>query len=296
LKALYGALLLLILTACDSDGTVVCSDAEGCPAQSNPAIGGGNGNTESSTPDNSTNPDNSVPDNSNPDSSGPDDTSNLTPASPNNLLVSGLKARHTSGQTFLTWDEPDTNASYHVYRSNQPINSGNLASATLLTNKWGPIDPDSSIHKHGTDNVPGYFVIEDLGAPLDFNTGLFVHTTQADQSGNAYYAVTTVVNGSENRTVREGVSSTTSATFESVNTPKPVLTVSLNGGKGRIYTQYMDYANWNPTLNGYAFNYAVAVPFNYSSSRSYPLQVQLHAYGSTPTVVSQSHMVVRACS
>ncbi len=268
MKTLSGALLLLILAACNGDGTTVCNDTDGCSPQSTPAIGGNPAPSQSGS---------TTPDNSNP-----------APANPNNELASGLTARHTSGQTFLTWNEPNTSASYHVYRSSQPITTDNLASATLLTNRWGPIDPDSSIHKHGTDDVPAYFVIEDLGAPLDFNTGLFVHTTQNNQSGNTYYAVTTVANGSENKTIINGVNNTTSAINESVSTPKPVLTVSLNGGKGRIYTQYMDYANWNPTLNGYAFNYAVAVPFDYSPSRSYPLQVQLHAYGSKPTVVSQS--------
>ena len=184
LKTLSGALLLLILAACNGDGTTVCNDTDGCSPQSTPAVGG---NPAPSQPGSTT------PDNSNPAS-----------ANPNNQSASGLRARHSSGQTFLTWDEPNTSASYHVYRHSQPITTNNLASATLLTSRWGPIDPDSSIHKHGTDDVPAYFVIEDLGAPLDFNTGLCVHTTQNNQSGNTYYAVTTVANGSEKKTIING--------------------------------------------------------------------------------------------
>ena len=96
------------------------------------------------------------------------------------------------------------------------------------------------------------------------STGLFVHTTQSGQSGNTYYAVTTVVNGNENLTLSAGVNTLDSAVNENVSTPRPVLTTSLSGGKGRLYTQFMDYANWNPTLEGYIYNYAVALPFNYN--------------------------------
>lgn len=306
MNPLIGGILLLTLAGCSSDGTFACTESSGECESSNPALSGSNGDTDQSGPDNTGTPDgsdntNSSSDtddntgssedtgatndtsssddtNSSDDTDSPDDSS-----SSNTSVVTGLSARHQSGQTFLTWNEPDSNAFYHVYRSNQPISTANISSATLLTNRWGPLDSDTSVHKHASEGVSGYFVVEDLGAPLSHNTGLFVHTTQNGQAGTAYYAVTTVVNGSENKTITG--SATTS---ESVNTPRPVLTVSTNGGKGRTYTQYMDYANWNPTLNGYAFNYAVAVPFNYSPSQSYPLQVQLHAYGSTPTVVDQS--------
>jgi hypothetical protein len=175
-----------------------------------------------------------------------------------------------------------------VYRSNQPITTGSLGNATLLTSRWGPLPNDTSVHKYGTDDVPDFFVIEDLASPLSDDTGLFVNTTQPGREGNAYYAVTTVINGQEDRTVVSGTNSLSAPQIEFVATPKPVLTVSVNGGKGRTYTQFMDYAQWNPTLNGYAFNYAVALPPNYSGSIAYPLQVQLHAYGATRKSPSQS--------
>ncbi len=202
--------------------------------------------------------------------------------------VSNLQAVHRSGQTFITWREPDSSSEYHVYRHNQPITSGNLSSATLLTSRWGPIDADSSVHKHRALDVPEFFVISDLGSPLGNDTGLFVHTTQSGAAGNAYYAVTTVANGNENRTIVSGVNALNSPRNESVSTTRPVLTVSVNGGKGRIYTQYMDYSQWNPTFNGYAFNYAVALPSTYNPSVSYPLQIQLHAFGAPAKSPSQS--------
>ncbi|MEM7255965.1 MAG: alpha/beta hydrolase-fold protein, partial [Pseudomonadota bacterium] len=152
-----------------------------------------------------------------------------------------------------------------------------------LTSRWGSLDSDTSRNRYAVTDVPDYFVIDDLGAPLADSTGLFVHTATANET--AYYAVTTLVNGVENRTVTTGLN--TAAVQEFVATPQPVLTLSVNGGKGRLYTHYMDYQQWNPTLNGYAFSYFVALPYNYNASRSYPLQVELHAYGYYPTLLEE---------
>ena len=106
---------------------------------------------------------------------------------------------------------------------------------------------------------------------------MFVHT--AVETGKAFYAVTTVTGGAELRDIVPGVNSLINGVSESVSAPAPVLTASLNSGSGLVYTQYMDYANWNPTLNGYAYNYSLALPAGYNKSRSYPLSVSLHAYG-----------------
>ena len=184
-------------------------------------------------------------------------------------------AFHRSGQTFLTWDESNQSVDYHVYRHNQPITSSNLGDATRLTDRWGPLDSNTSIHKIATDDASSRFIIEDLGDPLGDDTGLFVHTTSSEQQGNAWYAVTVVSSGVEETSIHANFGPFN----ESVQTPQPVLIRSENDGKGRIYTQYMDYANWNPTLNGYAYNFGVTFPQNYNPSTSYPLQVQLHAYG-----------------
>jgi len=198
-------------------------------------------------------------------------------------MVSGLELRHRSGQTFVTWSEPQSGVGYNVYRSTQPITSDNIDSATLLTDRWGPLDNDTSLNKNAVTDIPAYFVIDDLGAPLSDSSGLFVHTTE--NAGTAYYAVSTIQNGIENKVLISGQN--TNSVQESVATPRPVLTLSVNGGKGRLYTQYMDYQQWNPTLNGYAFNYFVALPSNYNPSRSYPLQLELHAYGYFPKLLEE---------
>lgn len=190
-----------------------------------------------------------------------------------------LSASHRNGQTFLVWNEYAGASGYHVYRHTAPITANNIGSATRLTERWGPLDQNTSVNRHGSDDVPGNFVINDLTAPLSDDTGLFVHTTQIGEQGNAYYAVTSVTGNSEDRTFVAGSNATIQPINEFVSTPRPVLTLSTNQGKGRVYTQYMDYANWNPTLNGYAYNFAVALPVNYDPAQSYPLMVELHAFG-----------------
>ncbi len=241
-----------------------------------------NGNGDNSQTNNN---DNQTPDNggnsntgdSNENSNGNEES----PAGP--PVASGLSLRHRHGQTFVTWDEPDADLRYHVYRSSVPITTENLSDATLLTWRWGALDSDTSRHKYAVTDIPEYFVIEDLGAPLADSTGLFVHT--ADENRTAYYAVTTIADNVENRTVIEAQNA--ASVEESVSTPQPVLVTSVNGGKGRLYTHYMDYQQWNPTLNGYAFSYFLALPFNYNPAQSYPLQVELHAYGYYPNLLEE---------
>ena len=196
------------------------------------------------------------------------------------LAASGIQVKFRSGQSFVTWNE-DTSRSgerYNIYRHNQPITSSNLNRAEKLTAKWGAVKDDTSIHRLATGNAPGRFVIDDLGRQLDGNEGLFVYTTQSGDSGNAYYAVTQVNGGNEDRQIRPGVNATTGAVSESVQTPRPVLVRSVNGGKGQTFTQFMDYKDWNPSFQGYAYNYHVAVPENYNPNQAYPLKLVLHAY------------------
>ncbi len=197
------------------------------------------------------------------------------------LAASNVAVNYRSGQTFVTWTE-DAAASgeqYHVYRSASPITTETLAQAERLTNRWGPLGDDTSRHYLTGAGGSANFVISDLGAPLGDGQGLFVHTVQAGTGGNAYYAVTQVTAGVENRSIVAGVNATPSAVSEQVATPRPVLVAQQNGGLGRLYTQFMDYAAWNPTYQGYAYNYTVALPRGYNPATAYPLKLELHAYG-----------------
>lgn len=199
------------------------------------------------------------------------------------MAASGIQAVHRSGQTFVTWTEDGavTGESYNVYRSSSPITTANIAQAEKLTAKWGPLDDNTSVNVGAAPGVgvPANFVIEDLGTPLSDSTGLFVYTTPAAQSGTWYYAVTEVIAGNESTVLTAGSNSLSTGVSETVATPSPVLTVSVNSGHGRIYTQFMDYAKWNPTFQGYAYNYSVALPYNYDPQVQWPIRLMPHAYG-----------------
>jgi len=201
-------------------------------------------------------------------------------------VVRDLTAEHRNGQTFLTWVEVAGDAGYHVYRHTSPITTSNIGAAEKITAKWGPLDSDTSVNKHAHGQVPATFVISDSGRPLSELNGLFVYTPES--AGKKFYAVTSVVGGTETIAVTAGENSLSASVTETVAVPKPVLALSLNRGRGRVYTQYMDYANWNPTFNGYAYNYSVVLPANYRKSRSYPLLIHPHAYGENFKVLEQS--------
>lgn len=205
-------------------------------------------------------------------------TVSVIAAESGNAANDELIIQHRNGQTFITWDETTPFDGYHVYRHSAPINASNLSAAQKITTRWGPLDSDTSVNGFGSPHAPANFVIQDLGPELSDDTGLFVYTTQPGDSASAYYAVTAVSNGVESiaslMTVGDPVS-------ESVQAPRDVLTLSINGGNGRLYTQYMDYSQWNPTFNGYIYNYTVALPSNYNPSRSYSLMVEPHAHSET---------------
>lgn len=199
------------------------------------------------------------------------------------LAATALQAFHRSGQTFITWNEDTavTGEKYNVYRSTSPITTANIGAAEKLTNKWGPLDDNTTLHSRRSPGIgiPATFMINDLGTPLSADQGLFVYTTPTGQSGTWYYAVTQVTGGTESVALTAGSNSLAAGVTELVATPSPVLTVRNATGKGLIYTQYMDYAKWNPTFQGYAYNYSVALPDNYDPNVAWPLKLMPHAYG-----------------
>ncbi len=199
------------------------------------------------------------------------------------LAATALQAFHRSGQTFITWNEDTavTGEKYNVYRSASPITTANIGSAEKLTSKWGPLDDNTSLHPRRAQDIgiPATFMINDLGTPLSADKGLFVYTTPTGQSGTWYYAVTQLSGNTESMALTAGSNSLTTGITELVATPAPVLTVKNASGKGRIYTQYMDYAKWNPTFQGYAYNYSVALPDNYDPNVLWPMKLMPHAYG-----------------
>ncbi|HOT90730.1 MAG TPA: putative glycoside hydrolase [Anaerolineae bacterium] len=225
------------------------------------------------------------------------------PSAPLAAQPTGLTALHRSGQTFLTWNENTSvsGESYHVYRHTAPINASNIAQATRLTAKWGPLPEGSSIFYTDRDRDPAgslftglrNYVITPLGSQLTDTVGLFVWTTK--QTGNYYYAVTTVdAGGVENLTDFGAGNSLAAAVAETVADPAPVMVWQSPSGNGRVYTQFMDYATFNPTFERpyahpdgglqYAYNYFVGLPTpeqcGGSLPSSMPIILHIEGYGS----------------
>ncbi|MGI9255078.1 MAG: prolyl oligopeptidase family serine peptidase, partial [Thermomicrobiales bacterium] len=167
-------------------------------------------------------------------------------------------AVHRHGQTFVTWSERAdlTGESYRIYRHSAPITSGNLAQATLLAE----VGKGSNLiwtdrYKHGGDSYDWQWryldraVITDNGSPLPATTGLLVWTpNQADITalggGNASYAVVTVP-------AAGAPSAPESATpvAETVSDPRAILARTAEGGAVRVYLQFMNLREWNPTFH-----------------------------------------------
>jgi len=220
----------------------------------------------------------------------------------------GLTAVYRSGQTFLTWQErTDLNGeSYHIYRSALPITAATLISARQLTSRWGAIPAGSSIFwsersypdsVHGAVSRVRNYVISDLGPELTDSTGLFVWTPK--EAGPYYYAVTTVMNGVENVVDFSADNSLTAPVNETPADPAPVRIWQSPDGHGAVYTQFLDYETYNPTLNlvrytlplgsaaaphpQYAFNYSISLPSAVDCGgtlpENYPITMWLHGYG-----------------
>jgi len=220
--------------------------------------------------------------------------------------VTNLQAFHRSGQTFLTWTE-DASASgeeYYVYRHTAAITSANLNDASRVA----ILPKGSSIYwterqragEYPPEANGGYvslqnYAIQPLGAQLADTTGLFVWTTSENQ--NSYYAVTAALGGVEN-TSDIGAGNTHGPVVEFVADPEPVLVWQSSEGLGRVYTQYMDYGNWNPTYETpdgptYAYNYFVGLPTPDLCGGVVPASVALilhiEGYGSRYEVAEGSH-------
>lgn len=208
--------------------------------------------------------------------------------------VAGVNAFHRAGQTFITWSEiaaAGADVRYRVYRHTEPITAASLGAAAVLAE----VEQNSGYYEHeatgcsgGADCSPigqSRFIIQDNGAPLPEGVGLFVGTVHETEVVS-YYAVTSVANGNENRDDFGG--NRAGPLVEAASVPRPVRVWTNATGTAWVYTQFMDYANWNPAVEGYAYNFYVGVPAGYRASASpLPLLMQLHAYTGTYRLASE---------
>ena len=167
---------------------------------------------------------------------------------PEENIVTGVTAFHRSGQTFLTWTEiPDRPTMlYRVYRHTAPIDADDLAAAQPVasvpqgsgifwTERARALEPP---YEDAAYRSLRNYVVTDLGGQLPDGTGLFVWTTH--ENGDFYYAVV----------ADDGTFiGATGPITEQVSTPDPVLVWQSPDGLSRVYTQFMDYAAYNPTFD-----------------------------------------------
>ncbi|HED36455.1 MAG TPA: hypothetical protein ENJ08_19840 [Gammaproteobacteria bacterium] len=203
--------------------------------------------------------------------------------------TSGVNAFFRDGQTFLTWQEDSTikGEAYRIYRSDKPITTQNLTDDSLIaTILEGSSRFEEMWSKNGNNllkhrlrkmrpktaaRVIPRLCIEDAGDDnkaemLSENTGLLVWTIK-EPAQKSYYAVTTIINGKEDRTV--ALTNVSGPVHEKKEPIGAVLyyrerSASKNDKNEKQYDRdwyimYMDYTLWNHDYIGYAFPFAITL-------------------------------------
>ena len=241
----------------------------------------------------------------------------ISPAAASPTQATALSATHRSGQTFLTWTESvDANVlHYRVYRSDQPIDANNLASAEMLyevVRGSGTFHADRYVNNATGVWQPRYFerfVIDDLGPELAADTGLLVWTLGEEDlgpssQGDGYYAITSVDDQGVENVTDFTADNTLGPVREAIGTPMPVLGKIIPGIDTHIYIQYTDLRWINETLSApnslndyygldssdpaisgavnYAFTYGLFLPdpgVCAPVEPDYGIAIYLHGYG-----------------
>ncbi len=146
--------------------------------------------------------------------------------------VTGIRAVHRHGQTFITWHDAAEGAAgaefrYSLYRAGQPITAANLAEAELcyrgVLNNSAKLYGAAFNRADRLDPAKPYAIIEEGGAPLPSWSGLAVRTVKT--AGPSWYAiVATDEKLNALSTVVPGQSATTAAVAEQ---PAPIQPIKL---------------------------------------------------------------------
>lgn len=195
--------------------------------------------------------------------------------------ITGFSGFYRNGQVFLTWKNVNSEAYYKVYRSNSKIiRSDQLSSCEYLgyTNKYSAEDHSLSAH----DGVIRYLHIDSGGIALPKGGGLFVATSLVN--GDYYYAITTILDGIENKTILGGTNSLNSPISELVAEPLPVFQEQrfVAGKPIDIYATFFSTkrATEQPLQNGAGcVSFDFAVNRNISGTGQRPLLVLFHGGG-----------------
>lgn len=233
--------------------------------------------------------------------------------------AANVQATWHSGQTFITWKEANTGkveTSYRVYRSKAPITSDNLDQAERLDQVYQGssyladtrVDYTQPIAQSGIKQPD----LTRAGVSLLPDSGLYVYPNETNEP--AYYAVTTVAEGNENRLISAAVNATADPVAEQPGIPDAFYFSEYGPYTG--YVMWMGSFNPNDTSDSFGFFnkrsapvlFSVVIPFalttvpyvvtglndqyyshSYRSSRPefpskldgkrFPLTVYLHASG-----------------
>ena len=151
-------------------------------------------------------------------------------------VVSEIAVRHRAGQTFVTWRElASQGVRYRIYRSDRVMRTAaDLGAAEFL----GEVD-DRSSRNQGRSLATGVehtWIIEDGAPPLAVDQGLFVYTVERGSKG-AFYAVTSVHHGAEDRTLVPGSNVNRLSFAERIAPPQPVL--QSNAADGELWGHWV---------------------------------------------------------
>ncbi len=222
--------------------------------------------------------------------------------------VTNVQAWHKSGQTFITWTEPEpaitgeeqTAAEYkkvvaklaadkrkigfRVYRHTEPISGKNISGAEIVDRVaqltcWNPEFNGKYMLDTDTVKLPRY-VVKDGEKPVPPGTGIYVHNPK--KAGTAHYAVSMAVDGEENLS---GICSA-GPVEETVGQGEPVLQMIKKPGEYDHHFYNKDatlyyYTRWeappNCNMPSRPIDYIVGILPN--TKPPSPLDIRLHAWG-----------------
>jgi chitodextrinase/pimeloyl-ACP methyl ester carboxylesterase len=193
-----------------------------------------------------------------------------------------INAFHRSGQTFVTWTELPYDGQfydmlYRVYRHTLPIDSLNVTDAEMIAevNQMSGYNARRSEVRKEDHN----YIIHPNGSELSDDTGLFVYTTK--ENGNFYYAVTSVMEGNENRNDFDGQNSIQTPVAESVDLPQAICQ-SVVDQNGKQVQEFVHWATDRMSYKvGHGFNFMINVSPQYDSNSPAPIEIMLGGRSTT---------------
>jgi len=178
--------------------------------------------------------------------------------------VSDIQSKYYSGQTFISWKEATTGVnetSYKIYRYGSPITSANLKDAELIDQVYQGSSYFSDCIYYPCDfgRQPD---LNKAGISLSTDSGLYVYTVENAQ--DSYYAVTTVVEGNENREIFENQNTISSSITETIDIPQAFV-LNSEGHTGYVgYVMFLSKFNSANPSDIYGLHNKKSAPFLFS--------------------------------